>query len=213
MASAQCNSSNSILSLKETPFGRRNNEDKLATIQLGPPRPNITIKQVATKKGKSYTRGFSKNWYQRKSWLAGCEVANAVFCYPCLLFHPEGSMTDSTAWTTTGVKDMHHLSEKVKKTWAGEATHRQLSEVLWFWEGEHCHSTGWGIQASSTPPQWWGEQEPAHLKPAHPMCQILWRFWVGPTRQGWNGGLHQPWYFSWIGRLGGTVGRSIWWAS
>ena len=23
-----------------------------------------------------------------------------------------------------------------------EATHRQLSEVLWFWEGEHCHSTG-----------------------------------------------------------------------
>src|SRR4029434_1167230 len=52
-----------ILSLKETPFGLRNNEDKLATIQLGPPRPNITIKQVATKKGKSYTRGFSKNWY------------------------------------------------------------------------------------------------------------------------------------------------------
>src|SRR4029434_3856903 len=109
MASAQC-SSNSILSLKEHPFGRRNNEDKLATIQLGPPRPNITIKQVATKKGKSYTRGFLKNWYQRKSWLAGCEVANAVFCYPCLLFHPEGSMA-----TTTGVKDMHHLSEKVKK--------------------------------------------------------------------------------------------------
>ena len=52
MASAQCN--NSILSLKETPFDRRNNEDKLATIQLGPPRPNISIKQVATKKGKSY---------------------------------------------------------------------------------------------------------------------------------------------------------------
>ena len=148
MASAQCNSSNSILSLKETPFGRRNNEDKLATIQLGPPRPNITIKQVATKKGKSYTRGFSKNWYQRKSWLAGCEVANAVFCYPCLLFHPEGSMTDSTAWTTTGVKDMHHLSEKVKKHEQAKL-HRQLSEVLWFWEGEHCHSTGWGIQASS----------------------------------------------------------------
>ena len=24
-------------------------------------------------------------------------------------------MIDSTAWTTTGVKDMHHLSEKVKK--------------------------------------------------------------------------------------------------
>src|SRR4029434_8616237 len=69
-----------------SPFDRRNNEDKLATIQLGPPRPNITIKQVATKKGKSYTRGFSKNWYQRKSWLAGCEVANVV-CIPIYHCH------------------------------------------------------------------------------------------------------------------------------
>lgn len=42
-------------------------------------------------------------------------MANTVFCYPCLLFHPEGGTADSTAWTTTGVTDMHHLSEKVKK--------------------------------------------------------------------------------------------------
>src|SRR4029434_8004128 len=148
MASAPCNSSNSILSLKETPFGRRNNEDKLATIQLGPPRPNITIKQVATKNGKSYTRGFSKNWYQRKSWLAGCEVANAVFCYPCLLFHPEGTMTDSTAWTTTGVKDMHHLSEKVKKNMSrrsyttGVTDVHHLSTTTGVTDMHHLSTTG-----------------------------------------------------------------------
>ena len=34
---------------------------------------------------------------------------------PCLLFHPEGGTADSTAWTATGVTDMHHLSEKIKK--------------------------------------------------------------------------------------------------
>ncbi|KAK6325060.1 hypothetical protein J4Q44_G00044020 [Coregonus suidteri] len=112
MARLQCNS---IVSLKEVPFCRRTNEDKLATKQLGPPRPNLIIQQVSTKGGKSYTRGFSKNWYERKTWLAGCDVANAVFCYPCLLIHPEGGTADSTAWTATGVTDMHHLSEKIKK--------------------------------------------------------------------------------------------------
>ena len=39
------------------------------------------------------------------------ELVNALFCYPCTLLHPDGSM-DSV---TTGVTDMHHLSEKVKK--------------------------------------------------------------------------------------------------
>ena len=47
MASAQCN--NSILSVKETPFGRRTNDEKLATIQLG---PNVSIQQVFYKGGE-----------------------------------------------------------------------------------------------------------------------------------------------------------------
>src|SRR4029434_11272872 len=72
MANVQCN--DSICFLKETPFSWRTNEDKLTTNQLGPPRPNVSIQQVSTK-GRNPT---SKNWYERKSWLAGCEVANAV---------------------------------------------------------------------------------------------------------------------------------------
>ena len=39
--------SNSILSLKEVLISRRSNEDKLATKQLGPPGPNVNIKQVS----------------------------------------------------------------------------------------------------------------------------------------------------------------------
>ena len=106
--------SNSIISFRELPFSRRSNQEKLAVKQLGPPRPNLNIKQISKKGGKSYTRGFSRCWYERKNWLAGCEVANGLFCYPCVLIHPDGCTTE-TPWTTTGFTDMHHLSEKIKK--------------------------------------------------------------------------------------------------
>ncbi|XP_062234379.1 zinc finger MYM-type protein 1-like [Platichthys flesus] len=106
--------SNSIISFRELPFSRRSNQEKLAVKQLGPPRPNLNIKQISKKGGKSYTRGFSRCWYERKNWLAGCELANGLFCYPCVLIHPDGCTTE-TPWTTTGFKDMHHLSEKIKK--------------------------------------------------------------------------------------------------
>ena len=85
MANVQCY--NSILSLKETPFSWRTYQDKLTTKQLGPPRPYVSIQQVSTKRvGGSYTRGFYKNLYERKSWLAGCEVANAI-CIPIYHCH------------------------------------------------------------------------------------------------------------------------------
>src|SRR4029434_7402252 len=42
---------NSIRSLKETPFGRRTTK-KLATMQLGPPRPNVSVQQVFYKGGE-----------------------------------------------------------------------------------------------------------------------------------------------------------------
>ena len=66
---------NSVVSLKEAPFGRRSNADKLALNQ-----PNLIIKQASTKGGMSYTRWF---W---KSCLAGCEEANGL----TLLFLPVG---------------------------------------------------------------------------------------------------------------------------
>lgn len=104
---------NSIVSLKELPFSCRSYKDKLAIKLLEPPRPNLIIKQVWKMAGNTYFRGFSMTWYLRKSWLAGCEVTNALFCYPCLLIHP-GTNTDG-AWTKTGVADMHQLSERVRK--------------------------------------------------------------------------------------------------
>ena len=96
MASVKCNT---VVSLREVPFSRRTNAEK----------------EVSTKGEKAYTRSFKNNWYHRKTWLAGCDVANALFCYPCLLFHPENNTADGTAWTIKGVTDMQHLSDKVKK--------------------------------------------------------------------------------------------------
>ena len=58
MASFPCSS---IVSLKEVPFSLRTNHDKWATKQLGPPRPNVNIQQISTKRGKSSTPGFSKH--------------------------------------------------------------------------------------------------------------------------------------------------------
>ena len=77
--------------------------------ELGPDQTDIVIKQQDSEKGKPYVRGLSRSWYTRQAWLAECSHANALFCFPCLVFK-----TDA-AWTTTGVRDMKHLSEKVRK--------------------------------------------------------------------------------------------------
>ncbi|XP_008273895.1 zinc finger MYM-type protein 1-like [Stegastes partitus] len=49
-------------------------------------------------------------FYAKHSWLAGCEVSNAFYCFPCLLFQ-----STEVLWTTTGVRDLKHLSEKCKR--------------------------------------------------------------------------------------------------
>ncbi|XP_070404474.1 zinc finger MYM-type protein 5-like isoform X1 [Nothobranchius furzeri] len=94
------------------PFKRRTMVEKLNVKELGPDQPEVKISQQDKEKGKLYTRGFSRNWYTRKAWLAGCNHANALFCFLCLLFKTTG--TDK-AWIVSGVTDMKHFSEKVKK--------------------------------------------------------------------------------------------------
>ncbi|MBN3306323.1 FOXM1 protein, partial [Amia calva] len=47
-----------------------------------------------------------------KAWLCGCGYANALFCFLCLLFKTTGT---DPAWTAMGVRNMKHVSEKVRK--------------------------------------------------------------------------------------------------
>ncbi|KAG7517205.1 hypothetical protein JOB18_001331 [Solea senegalensis] len=61
----------SIVSLRELPFSRQSNIDKLAIEELGPPRPNLNINQVSTKAGKTYNHRFSQSWYSNPGIFRG----------------------------------------------------------------------------------------------------------------------------------------------
>ncbi|KAL2085060.1 hypothetical protein ACEWY4_020578 [Coilia grayii] len=84
--------------------------EKIRVKELGPDKPEIKITQPT--KEKTYNRTFSSNWFERKSWLTGCGTANALFCFPCILF--KNDKCDPT-WTESGQTDLKHLSEHVKK--------------------------------------------------------------------------------------------------
>jgi len=60
-------------------------------------------------KSRSYNRQFKRDIYERYAWMCGCEIRNALFCFPCLLF---GS---TNSWSKGGVKDLAHIHEYAKK--------------------------------------------------------------------------------------------------
>ncbi|KAJ8280031.1 hypothetical protein COCON_G00070970 [Conger conger] len=103
---------NSIKSLKQTPFPWRPLRDRLKVKELGPDRPDLNLKQQSGCRGRQYTRTFSRSWYDKKAWLAGCGESNALYCFPCLLFQTAGS---DVVWTHSGVTDLKHLPDKCKK--------------------------------------------------------------------------------------------------
>ena len=87
----------------------KNFQDKVNIKLAGPPRPFLNLKQECKSKNKTFTRSFNSEMYNRKKWLCGCERLNAFFCFPCIIFGGE------SIWTETGIKDLTHLSEKIKK--------------------------------------------------------------------------------------------------
>ncbi len=115
---------NSVLSLQQYPFTRRSDEEKKRIKELGPDQPNLQIQQKSSHHGRAYTRCFSTTSYGKRSWLAGCDVSHAFYCFPCLLFRSPGI---ETSWTTTGVCDLKHLSEKCKRH---ESSRRHLDNAM-----------------------------------------------------------------------------------
>jgi hypothetical protein len=85
-------------------------EIRLEIRTIGPPRPNITLKQICTTNSKKYTRVFKSEQYGKTSWLCGCVDTNKLFCFPCLIF-----AGGEPAWCESGVDDLAHLSIKIKK--------------------------------------------------------------------------------------------------
>lgn len=100
---------NAVQELLSKPFLGRTHEEKLQLKLLGPHQPHMKMEQSSMDRTKAYTRRFTTVWYEKKKWLCGCPLRNALFCFPCLLFGGDSS------WTEKGVNDLKHLSEKIKK--------------------------------------------------------------------------------------------------
>src|SRR4029434_7078897 len=91
---------------------RRSDVDKKRLKDMGPERPDLKMQQQSIDRGRTYTRSFSSSLYANRSWLAGCSLSNAFFCFPCLLFQSPGT---ETIWTATGMRDLKHFNDKCKK--------------------------------------------------------------------------------------------------
>lgn len=102
---------NAVKFLLETDISTLPFEDKCAIKKLGRPVPALSIAQKQNVKGKEYTRSFNANVYDRNNWICGCDFNNRFYCFPCLIF-AKGS---DSSWTKTGVCDLSHLSQKIKK--------------------------------------------------------------------------------------------------
>jgi hypothetical protein len=87
-------------------------EDRVNIKPLGPPRPKLQIQKQYSVKGKTVSRNFNSNMYKHAEWLCGCDTSNSLFCFVCLLM---GSSDLDPAWVQTGVTDLKHLTEKIKK--------------------------------------------------------------------------------------------------
>lgn len=107
---------NSISNIIKCNFPSLSLEDKLKIKGLGRPLPDLKLTQVSERRAqnRSFTRHFSRDIYNKNNWICGCEVTNMLYCFPCVLFYNPTSGMDSN-WARSGVKDLHHLPEKIRK--------------------------------------------------------------------------------------------------
>jgi hypothetical protein len=75
----------------------------------GRPLPDLQIVKISSSRKSTYQRKFNPEIYSKHDWLCGCDVKNALFSFPCLLFAGDAT------WTKTGVTDLGHLPENIKK--------------------------------------------------------------------------------------------------
>lgn len=93
----------SIQSLLSRPFRTLTLEDKIEVKNLGRSTPHLQFVQHVKTKSRSFNRKFKTDIYEKYDWMCGCEVKNALFCFPCVLFVGEDS------WTKHGMSDIQHI--------------------------------------------------------------------------------------------------------
>jgi hypothetical protein len=100
-------------------------QDRLEIKKLQRPTPDLQIEDVSTSKKRTFHRHFNRNIYDKYSWICGCEIRNKLFCFVCLVM----GYGESSAWTKSGVSNLKHLADRLKKHTVNE-TH--LHNILDF---------------------------------------------------------------------------------
>lgn len=101
------------------PFPSRTRQQKVECVLQGKPRPALpNLISVETKTSADSSEGnnskfvivFDKASYDHVDWLTGCDVRQALFCWPCVLFRS----AHEDSWNKIGLNDLNNLGEKIK---------------------------------------------------------------------------------------------------
>jgi hypothetical protein len=95
---------NKVDFLLNNPFHKSNDLEKLTVKQLGPDHPSSTMIQ----KHKTQSLSFNPDWYKSKPCITASENKKTLFCFNCLLFGGDISLT------LNGVSDLKHLLQRIK---------------------------------------------------------------------------------------------------
>lgn len=95
-----------VMSLLNVPFSRRSETEKRQILELGRPKPVMTV----VNKDRKHSRSFQNSWYSIHNWLCGSSFKESFFCWPCLLV---GTVKNN--WSLgEGFKDLKNFSRGVK---------------------------------------------------------------------------------------------------
>ncbi|XP_058838405.1 myoneurin isoform X2 [Topomyia yanbarensis] len=100
-----------ICMFREHPFETLSVGTIAGVIGRGRPTPALPLLSKECRyKGKVFTRRFKKDNYLRYEWLAGCEIENKLFCWPCYIFSSDPTDT----WGYKGFDGLSNFSNSVK---------------------------------------------------------------------------------------------------
>jgi len=74
-------------------------------IKLNRPTPHL----ILTCQDGKYIRKFQNSWYDKFSWLTGCDKRNKVFCFTCVIFGGEKE------WSVNGLSSIKNFLRKSEK--------------------------------------------------------------------------------------------------
>lgn len=89
-------------------FKKLSLQEQIAAVQKGRPTPPLPGLTCGTSKGGKLQ--FSTTWYEKVSWLTGCEQRQILLCFPCVMFS-----NSKDVWSFTGFSDIKNLGRGIQR--------------------------------------------------------------------------------------------------